>query len=581
MSSAREAIPHFDRRSGVDGPRITRLGDGELGGKASSLVRVEDEILSHLEPDAFPGVSVAVPRLTVLTTDLFDVFVRHNDLGGLARSDLSDHAIARAFQTAELPSMIVGDLRALAESYRTPLAVRSSSLLEDDLLHPFAGVYATKMLPNQAPSADVRFRQLVEAIKFVYASTYFHEARTYARSADRSIVDEKMAVVVQQVVGERRDQRFYPSLSGVARSYNHYPQGRSQPEDGVVSLALGLGKTIVDGGACWTYSPRHPRRPMPFGNARELMRGTQSRFWAIHMGPPPAHDPITETEYMVLPGLKEAEYDDTLRFVASTYDAGADCLRPGVGNPGPRALDFAPLRIFDDVPLTPVLRRLLELSEAALGGAVEMEFAVNLDRQRGIPAELGFLQVRPMAVSGGTTHVGHDDLQDRRVLVASESTMGDGSREDVEDVVFLDPDAFDAAHTAEMALEVEGIDRALTAEGRPYALIGFGRWGSSDRWLGVPLTWSQIQGARVIVEASRPGMSPDPSQGSHFVQNLIAFSVLYMTVRHDGPGRVDWGRLTARADRSDARFVRHVRFPEPLAIRVDGHARRGVIALHD
>ena len=575
------SVARFDRRRGADGPRITRLGDGEFGGKASGLVRVEDDILSRLDADAFAGVEVHVPRLTVLTTDLFDAFVSHNDLSGLACSDLSDEGIARAFQAAELPSLLVGDLRALAESYRVPIAVRSSSLLEDDLRHPFAGVYATKMLSNQAPSADARFRQLVEAIKFVYASTYFREARTYARTAGRSIADEKMAVIVQQVVGERRDERFYPTLSGVARSYNHYPQGCSAPEDGVVSLALGLGKTIVDGGACWTYSPTHPRRPMPFGNARALMRGTQARFWAIHMGQPPAHDPIQETEYMVQPGLKEAEYDDTLRFVASTYDGNSDCLRPGVGNPGPRALDFAPLRLFNDVPLTPVLRRLLALSEEALGGAVEMEFAVNLDRERGTPAELGFLQVRPMAVSSGVTIVDEDDLDHYRVLVASESTMGDGIRDDIEDVVFLDPDVFDASHTGEMALEVEAIDRQLTAEGRPYALIGFGRWGSADRWLGVPVNWSQIQGARVIVEASRPGMSPEPSQGSHFVQNLIAFSVLYMTVRHEGPGRVDWWRLTAQQDRSSARFVRHIRFPTPLSVRVDGSARRGVITRND
>jgi hypothetical protein len=581
MNTTSDSVPRFDRRVGPDAPRITRIGDGELGGKAACLVRADREILDRLDTGAFPGLEIAVPRLTVLTTDLFDLFVRHNGLDALLRSDEPDEAIARAFQAAELPSIVVGDLRALAESYREPIAVRSSSLLEDDLRHPFAGVYETKMLPNQAPSADARFRQLVEAIKLVYASTYFHGARSYARSAGRAITEEKMAVVVQQVVGERRDQRFYPTLSGVARSYNHYPQGRSQPEDGVVSLSLGLGKTIVDGGACWTYSPRHPRRPMPFGDARSLMRGTQSRFWAIHMGAPPPHDPIRETEFLVQPGLREAEYDDTLRFVASTYDRAADCLRPGVGNEGPRALDFAPLRIFDDIPLTAALRRLLALSETALGGAVEMEFAVNLDRQRGVPAEFGFLQVRPMAVSSGVTQVTAEDLDGREVLIASHSTMGDGSRDDIEDVVYLDPDAFDAAHTAEMAVEVERIDRILSAQGRSYALIGFGRWGSSDRWLGVPVTWGQIQGARVIIEASRPGMSPDPSQGSHFVQNLIAFSVLYMTVRHDGAGGVDWSRLSVRPNLADARFVRHVRFDRPLTVRVDGNARRGVIAAHD
>ena len=575
-----DALPPFDRRVGSGGPHLSRIGDGEVGGKAASLVLARRDVVARVDPDEFPSIDVDVPRMTVLCTDLFDAFLEDNGLGEVTRDDRSDEAIARAFQAAKLPPRFVGDLRALAASSRAPLAVRSSSLLEDDLHHPFAGVYGTKMLPNMAPDADTRFKRLVEAIKFVYATTFFRDARVYARSVGRGIADEKMAAVVQQVVGRRNDKRFYPTLSGVARSYNHYPVGRNRPEDGVMSLALGLGKTIVDGGRCWSFSPAHPRRPMPFGSARELMRATQSRFWAIRLERPGTHDPIREDEYLIEAGLAEAEYDYTLRFLASTYDAASDRLCPGIGVHGPRALDFAPLRMFDDVPLNALIRRLLSLSEDALGGAVELEFAANLDPRRGLPAEVGFLQMRPMAVPGGGTAVSEDDLERRQVLVASHDTMGDGSRSDIRDVVYLDPDAFDPSCTAEMVPEIEALDHTLSEEGRPYALIGFGRWGSSDPWLGVPVNWSQIRGARVIVEASRPGMSPDPSQGSHFVQNLIAFAVLYLTVRHDAQGRIDWNRFGRQPRIGGGRFVRHVRFERPLTVRVDGSARRGVIE-HD
>ena len=574
-------IPVFDRESRGDEREFCVIGGGEIGGKAAGLDRVRREILDGLEPWEFPGFEVAVPTMTVLTTEVFDAFMHHNRLWEVALGDEPDDRLALLFQQADMPAVYLGDLRSLVQRERTPLAVRSSSLLEDQLDHPLAGVYATKMIPNNQPDADTRFRRLVEAIKFVYASTFFRASRDYLASIGQDPASEKMAVIVQDLVGRRRDQRFYPTLSGVARSYNYYPVGKACCEDGVADLALGLGKMIVDGGRCWTYSPAYPRKPMPFGSPVELLRSTQTQFWAVNMGRPPAHDPIRETEYMELHQLREAEYDDTLRFVASTLDSRSDRLVPGTGYEGPRAIDFAPILTATDIPLNGLVRRLLQLSEETLGAAVEMEFAVDLDTRRGLPARFGFLQVRPMAVSEEHVTIDDEQLEGDDVVLASSWVLGNGVMADVRDVVFVKPDVFDPSQSLEIAGEVGGHNQLLSEQGRAYALIGPGRWGSSDSWLGIPVDYSQISGARIVVESSLPGMQPDFSQGSHFFQNLIAFSVLYFSCRHDGAHPVDWEWLMAQPAEDEGRFTRRVRLARPLWIGADGRRGRGVIRRHE
>jgi hypothetical protein len=329
-----------------------RVGDGGLGGKAQGLVEARTVIDSHLQPDHFPKFSIEIPTTTVLTTELFDAFMERNGLYETALSGAPDDRIALAFQNGNLPVEFLGDLRSLAEQTAgRPLAVRSSSLLEDALAHPFAGIYETKMIPNNQSDPNARFKILIEAVKFVYASTFFGAAASYLRAIDKSPREEKMAVIVQEVVGDTRGDRFYPQASGVCRSYNYYRTGPAQPEEGVVNLALGLGKTIVDGGISWSYSPAHPKARPPFASLGELMKNTQLQFWAVNMGKPPAYDPTKETEYMLEASLEDADYDDSLRFIASTYDAARDRLSPGVGVKGPRVMDFAPLL---DLGLWPV-----------------------------------------------------------------------------------------------------------------------------------------------------------------------------------------------------------------------------------
>ncbi len=567
------AVPSFDRRFFRSEAVFSRIGDGGLGGKAQGLIRIREALDTRLG-GRVDGLEVAIPRVVVLATDAFDAFMEQNALYDLVGGDPPDDRVAHAFQKASLPTEVLGDLRAVAAEVHSPLAVRSSSLLEDALARPFAGVYETKMIPNNQPDADTRFHRLSEALKLVYASTFFRSARTYRRAGRIGEGDEKMAVLIQEIVGARHGDRFYPDLSAVCRSYSYYPIGSARPEDGVVSLALGLGKTIVDGGLCWSYAPSRPKAPRPFASTRQMLQETQSTFWAVNMGRPPAYDPIAETEYLLEGTLEDAEYDGTLRYVASTYDAASDRLRPGVGSDGPRVLDFAPLLQLRELPLNELMRALLDVGETALGTEVEIELAATLASQEG-PARVGFVQVRPMMAPREVVDLPSGALAGPDVVFASERTMGNGVEEGIRDVVYVKPGSFEAKHTRTIAGEVERLNRRLIDAGRAYVLIGFGRWGSSDPWLGIPVLWGQVAGARVIVEATLPAMDVEPSQGSHFFHNLSNTGALYFSVRHGVEPGIDWDWLDGLDPEEETEWLRHVRTP-PLDVRVDGRTGRGV-----
>ncbi|MBM4169357.1 MAG: hypothetical protein FJ215_09400 [Ignavibacteria bacterium] len=567
-----DAMRQFDREFADPEHRFKFVGSGALGGKAQGLAFIQNTLSSAFPSDRFPQIEVSIPSLAVLRTDVFDAFIERNKLLEVAMSDASDSFIAYRFQQAELPAEILGDLRAIVERVRTPLAVRSSSVLEDALYEPFAGVYATKMIPNNQHSADERFRKLAEAIKFVYASTYFKTAKEYVDATRNTIEEEKMGVIIQEVVGGRFNDRFYPPISGVARSFSYYRSGRSRPEEGMASLALGLGKTIVNGEPCWTYSLAHPRVPPPAASPAELVEQTQSTFWAVNMGKPPAYDPIAETEYLVNASLTEAEQDGTLRYAASTYDAHSDRISLGLGTQGPRVLTFDPLLVINEVPVNDLIKFLLALCEQATGSPVEIEFAMTFD-----PHRLGFLQVRPMVVATEYVQISPGEMQGGRVLVASETVQGNGVYDSIRDIVFVKPDAFQAKHSVRIAEELESVNRNIVTEGNTFVLIGFGRWGSQDPWLGVPVRWGQIAGARVIVEATLPAMVVELSQGSHFFHNLMSFRVSYFSVPHTGEFQIDWPWLDRQEIRQETQFIKHVRARKPLIVKVDGRTGRGVI----
>jgi hypothetical protein len=572
-------LPAFDRNFWDGTFTFTRIGSGSLGGKAGALAFVKDLLAAAIDPAVYPGVEVNVPTMAVVATGCFTEFVRLNHLSDLNFDEMLDDHIGYAFQQADFPAELLGDLRALSEQVKTPLAIRSSSLLEDALDRPFAGVYATKMIPNNQLDPDTRFRKLVEAIKFVYASTYFREARDYVRTTGSDPAEEKMAVIIQEVVGRRHDDRFYPDVSGVARSYNFYPSPPAMPEEGVVSLALGLGKTIVDGGITWTYSPAYPRKPPPFASVNDMFRGTQTEFWAVNMGKPPVYDPVSETEHMVRGNLSDAEADETLRFVASTFDPTRNRVIPGTGPRGGRIIDFAPLLVLEQFPLNNIIRALLAAAENTTSAKVEVEFAVTMEQPSNEAPNLrfGFLQVRPMAVSSDVVEVSAEELTAPRTIVASDRVMGNGIEPEIHDIVYVRPENFSPLRTPEIAQDLEMINRKLQGEGRPYVLIGFGRWGSSHPSLGIPVDWSQISGARTIVEATLPEINVELSQGSHFFHNLSSFRATYMMVRHDGPFPIQWDWLNRQPIVNESELVRHIRPKVPVMVRVDGRAARGVV----
>lgn len=572
-NSTPQRFARFDRHFFDGRENFTLIGAGGVGGKAHGLAFVR-ETLAEIGETEFPGLTVSIPTLTVLGTGVFDAFLAENGLRDFAHSSREDARIARIFQEASLPADLLGDLRALVEQVRTPLAVRSSSLLEDALEHPMAGVYATKMIPNNQFDADTRFQKLVEAIKFVYASTFFRDARHTAEAAGQSLENEKMAVIVQEVVGKRHGPRYYPHVAGVARSYNFYPTGPARPEEGVLSLALGLGKTIVGGGVCWSCSPAHPRVVPPFGTPRDMLCGTQTTFWAVNMGEPPAWDPIVETEYLVESSLAEAEADGNLQYLASTYDPGADRIVTGTGRRGPRVLTFAPILALEQIPLVPLVRRLLELCEARLGAKVEIEFALTLEPGDPPTGRFGFLQVRPMEVAGELVVVPDGSFAAPDAIVSSRRVLGNGTLDTIRDVVYLRPGSFKADATQDIALQLERLDRELRAAARPYMLAGFGRWGTTDARLGVPVTWGQIAGARVILEASLPEIPTEPSQASHFFHNVTSSRVFYFTA---DSADVRWAWLDAQPAASETPTVRHVALGAPLRIVVDGRSGRGVV----
>lgn len=551
------------------------LGEGEIGGKASGLSRMT----SMIEKLSDPGetrMKIFVPDFKVITSEFFDDFIERNDLRKYADSSGTDERIALAFQKGEISPNLAGKLWSFISSAHEPIAVRSSSILEDALNSPLAGIYQTKMIPNNQPSDEVRFRKLMEAVKFVWASTYFEAAREFHRGLGRSVSEESMAVMLQDIVGRRYGDRYYPIMAGVGRSFNFYAFGRSRPADGVISLALGLGKSIVDGGECWTYNPAMPKVPPPFGSVGEMLNFSQKSFWAVNMGHQTEYDPLAETEYMIRCLLEDADYDDTLKYAASTYDPASDRLVHGVSIDGPRALDFAPVLQDGLLPLNESILGLLRYCAESCGTPVEIEFAL-MGPSRDSEAAIGLVQVREMAGVDGEMQVDFANIDCTDALARSGGALGNGVVS-LDHVVYLKPDAFDASRTREIAVEIAGVNRELSSRGIEYLLIGFGRWGSTDPWLGVPVTWGHISGARTILEVSGENMRVELSQGSHFFHNLSSLGVTYISVNEPIDGPVDWEWLESHGESLiETKHVRCVRIPNGLSVKVDGRTGYGAV----
>ncbi len=560
--------------------KITFLGEGSLGGKAQGLLFINDILEEHKKDTEFQAFDVSIPQMTAIRTDIFDAFMMQNKLYEIAYSDRTDERIALQFQKAELPFEIIGDLKRLCNKTHTPLAIRSSSRLEDALYEPFAGIYATKMTSNNQPDPDQRFKKLLEAIKFIYASTFFKTAKDYMSATNHNIEDEKMAVIIQEIVGNRFNDKFYPEISGVARSYNFYSLGRAKPEDGVVNLAFGLGKTIVDGGISWNYSPSYPRIGPPFASTSDMMKKTQLDFWSVNMGKLPVYDPIRETEYLIKNSIMSAENDQTLSKLVSTFEQESGKIRMGTGSFGPRILNFSPILSLNDIPLNDLIVRLLKICEAAVKAPVEIEFAVSLSdsKRNDKKHRFGFLQVRPMVISDENVKIDDTEFMSENIIISSKNVLGNGVVNDLIDIVYVKPESFDPKYSTKIAEEIQTINQNLVSKNSKYLLVGFGRWGSSDPWLGIPVDWSNISGAKVIVESMLPNMNVELSQGSHFFHNLTSFNVNYFSIPFNSKSKINWEWLISQSIIMETEFVRHIKLSSPLLIKVDGKKGNGIIS---
>lgn len=557
---------------------FSRTGGGSLGGKARGLAFVNMLLNEYAQTDRFAGVKIAVPPALVLGTDVFDDVLESNGLQDFAVEARDDRDVMRRFLGAEFPDKVARDLAAFLDVVRYPLAVRSSSLLEDSQYQPFAGIYETYMLPNNHPDPKVRLRQLLAAIKRVYASTFSQRAKAYLAATPYRLEEEKMAVILQKVVGSPHGTRFYPEFAGVARSHNYYPIQPMTPEDGVAAVALGLGASVVEGEVCLRFCPRYPRHVPQFSSVADILQNSQREFYALPLGDEAREPRGPHGTELIRLGLEAAESDGVLASVGSTYSPENDALYDGVSRPGVRLVSFAPILKHAVFPLAEILELLLEIGSRGTSTAVEIEFAVNLSAPRGAPKEFGFLQLRPLAVSRELEALELGQIDRARLVCHSASVLGNGTLEHIRDLVVVDFHRFDRGRSQNVAQEVGRFNAQLMEQRTPYLLVGVGRWGSTEPLLGIPVSWDQIAGARVIVEAGLRDIKVAPSQGTHFFQNLTASSVGYFTVNPEaGDGFVDWEWLAAQPAIAETGDVRHLRVRDPIVVKMNGKRNEGVI----
>ena len=567
-------ISGFSRKTDDPLVKITKIGDGSLGGKARGLSFIAKMLSKYITEDMFPNLKITIPRSIILSTDIFDIFMDHNNLYDLDFNQLTDQRIAAKFMEKDTPAIIIGDLRAFIKNSRKPLIVRSSGLLEDSLMQPFAGIYESVIFPNDSWETDTRFQEICNSIKYVYASTYFEKARTYIKNTPKHIGDEKMAVLIQEVAGIKHENYFYPTISGVAKSYNYYPSGSCKPEDGIAYLALGLGKSIVDGGSSFAFCPERPKAPI-FGTPKEYMKYAQTKYYALNLKSIYRFANFTEKIALEKLGIDDAKKHGVLDKTVSTYIHQDDQICPGIYENGYIVVDFAPIINYDSLPLVKALKLLLKISEIALGYPVEIEFAVNIPKEESEPAELVVLQIRNMITPEKNIEINIDQIKRENTLFYSENALGNGIIENLKNIVYIDQELFDLSNSTKVVNQIKNINNKLMDENKPYVLVGPGRWGSTDPWLGVPVIWSDIAGAKVIVETPYKERHIDPSQGSHFFHDMIASQVVYLITKKEND--IDWKWIKKQKVVEETEFIKHIQTQKPLKTIVDGKIGKGLI----
>ena len=559
---------------------FARIGEGSMGGKGRGLAFLDLLSKRNIELLEFETTQIIVPKTVVVCTDIFDEFMEMNSLYSVALDDtLSDDEILSHFLSAQLPKRVIGDLYAFLGAVEDgiPIAVRSSSLLEDAHYQPFAGVYSTYMVPTIKDSRTATITMVAEAIKAVYASVYYQASKSYMTATKNVISREKMAVVLQEVCGQQHGNRYYPSFSGVARSLNFYPIGEEKSEDGVVNVALGLGKYIVDGGQTLRFSPKHSKNILQTSTLEFALQQTQTYFNALELNGVGFTPKVDDGFNLLKLNVREAEADGTLKYIASTFDPYDQIIRDGLYEGGRKVITFANILEHEVFPLAKILEKALMVGEREMGRPVEIEFAVNLDYEKNEDNRFYLLQIRPIVDSNKSidedlTKVDHSDA-----FITSSNVLGNGILGDVCDVVYVKEGMFSPSNNQLIAYDIDEFNRKLSSDGVPYMLIGPGRWGSSDTWLGIPVKWPNIAGAHVIVEAGETSYHIDPSQGTHFFQNLTSCGSVYFTVDSESNGFCDFSYLEKGELVEETKYIRHVRFPAPLVTKVDGKKNIGVI----
>ncbi len=555
---------------------FARIGNGSLGGKGRGLAFMGHLVKMNPKLNVYPNLPVAIPQTVVLCTDIFDEFMETNHLYDLALSDADDNKILATFLKANLPERLIEDFMIFLETVKNPIAIRSSSMLEDSHYQPFAGIYSTYMVPYLSDKYET-LRMVSESIKAVYASVFFKQSKTYMAVTKNLIDQEKMAVVLQELVGSVRETHFYPTISGVARSLNFYPVGNEKTEDGVINLALGLGKYIVDGGKTLRFSPAYPNQILQLSTVEMALNETQKHFLALDLKSIPANFSVDDGFNLAKLSLKVAQKEDSLRFVASTYDVEDNMIRDGLYAGGRKIVTFAHILQHELFPLAEVLKSVLEVSQREMGRPVEIEFAMDIkDREE---ARFYLLQIRPIVDNKATLNTDLSKIDKNKAILFSKSALGHGIYEDIHDIVYVKTESFNAANNATTANEIEIVNRRFVEQDRNYVLIGPGRWGSSDPWLGIPVKWAFISQAQIAVELGLENYRVEPSQGTHFFQNLTSFGAGYITLAPylNQEEMLDMDYLNAQPAVYETQFIRHIHSESPILVKIDGRKGYGIV----
>lgn len=579
LNKARGVIAEFNHENFDEYLSFTRIGQGSIGGKARGLAFLDSLIKRNNLNDKFEDTTIGIPRTVVLCTDIFDDFMEENNLYSIALSEgLTDEEILGHFIEARLPFRIHEDLYTLISVNRNPIAVRSSSLLEDSYYQPFAGIYSTYMIPVVENDERSMMKLLSNAIKSVYASVFFAESKAYMAATKNMIDEEKMAIVLQEVCGKKYNDRYYPACSGVARSINFYPIPPEKPEDGIANIALGLGKLIVDGGQTIRFSPRYPQKVLQTSQPDLALRETQKIFYALNLDPDSFQPTTDDAANLLKLNLDEADKDGVLKLVCSTYDYQNHLLLDGYHEGGRKLVTFSNVLKHNTFPLAGILKEVLSVGQKEMGKPIEIEFAVELNKPKDAVKFFYVLQIRPIVSLKESQDVDLDGLYEEDCIITANLTLGNGLIKGLKDFVYVKPETFDSAKTLEIAKIINELNSRFLAEGRNYILVGPGRWGSSDPWLGIPVKWSQISAARIIIESGLENYRIDPSQGTHFFQNLTSFGVGYFTINpYINEGSFDLKFLENKEVYYEDKFVRHIRFQEDMKVVIDAQKNRGVV----